>query len=283
MTLTISNDSRSTRLWNVQESGTDTEANVIVVSLFSTDPGETFLLPLTASDEGTPNGLATANRLGGIGSLANWVSELESYADGTMGSLTLSDDQRGRSIPGQLRSVSWSVESGAPHEVEYSLEFVRGRDLGFDFGGGSSGPESVSPSSSASLAGYDLGEITNYRVTREQDITEIEIPQFLGDVSLDDNLAFSTGGVTRTFRIEGRKTGSDSALADFEQTMQSNMADTLNTVSYSEAFPGRNLDVAIQNYSGSRRAGEDRILEYSLELIEGQQLGDLDIYDELSS
>lgn len=293
MSVTLSGDGLSVPLLNTQEDVVDVEASVIDVSMFSTSPGETFLLPISASDEGSPSGRATGNRLSSMGysgdsvtALAQWVADLESLADGAMGStLTLESTTRNRSINGQLRSITWDRETGAPYDVNWSIEFVRGRtlDLSFGGGGGGSGPESVSPSSSASLAGYDLGELLSYRVSREQDLTEIEIPQFLGDIDVDDNFVFSSGGVVRTFSIEGRKVGSDSALSSFENAMASRQADLLNTVSYNEAFPGRSLDVAIQNYRGTRAAGDERILEYSLDLIEGTQIGDLDIFQELTN
>lgn len=292
MSVTLSGDGLSVPLLNTQEDVVDVEASVIDVSMFSTSPGETFLLPISATDEGSPSGRATGNRLSSMGyggdavtALAQWVADLESLADGAMGStLTLESTIRNRSINGQLRSITWDRETGAPYDINWSIEFVRGQTLNLPFsgGGGSSGPESVSPSSSGSLAGHDLGEIMSYKVSREQDLTEIEIPQFLGDINVDDNFVFSSGGVVRTFSIEGRKVGSDSALSSFEDAMASRQADLLNTVSYNEAFPGRSLDVAIQSYSGTRKSGGAPILEYSLELIEGTQIGEMDIYQQLT-
>lgn len=294
MAVTLSSSDLTLRLWNAQEDSIENEVGMVESSLFSRDTDEVFLLPLTVADEQSPNGICTANRLTGqsnysndpLTALGQFVNRLESFVDAKQGGYSLSNDNRSRSIPCALRSASWEYRSGEPHQVEWSIECVRGRDFHFSFGS-SSGPEGTNPSTSASLAGYDLGELNSYRVTREQSLSTVEIPQLDRlDVDLDDNMTMMRGSPVRRIRIEGTKIGTESELASFEEGLRGQAGNIMETVSFSEAFPGRDMQVAIADFSATRESGEVRRSHYRLELVEGIQLAGLiekfeEFYDDL--
>lgn len=295
MTLTLSGDGISVDLINAQEDGVNNEVSLIETSLFARDTDETFLLPLGVADANETDGRATGHRLAASSgysndpetALAQFCSRIESFVDGTQSGYELSSTHRNRTVGGMLRNVYWERAAGAPLEVTYHIEFVRGRDFHISFGG-SSDPEGVSPSGSASLGGYDLGELLSYKVTREQKLSSTEIPQFSDSVDIDDNLVYATGGPRRQINIEGRKTGSQSELTSFENGVRDLAGDIMNTVSFSEAFPGRNLDVAIGQFQSDYEAGTPRVLNYRLEMVEGIQIQDVidafsDFYDDITS
>ncbi|QCC57367.1 hypothetical protein [Natrinema thermotolerans] len=270
MSVELDTPGQTIRLWNGQESRTQTQGNVKVDNLPASGSDKTLLTGLEASETVTYTGTATANRLSKLSgysndpetALAEWLVTAEATLNGRQGEgHDLVDDNRGRTIRGVLGVFGWQRSRGARYEVEWNLELVRGRGL---MPYRSPSPPDPNPQEKAFLDGADLGSIRELQETKEQPIEPVPLHALSGPENyeiLDD------GGAQRSITITGEIAGD--RLDTFDDHMRS-IVGRDQIVTFEEAFPGRSLEVMVQNYDSVRSAGRTRLGSYSLEMVEGR-------------
>lgn len=265
MTVTLG----STTLYNAEESQTSTDGQTDEYNVVETDSDETILLSMTSQESVTYSGRVSGMRIAQDSSysndyrtaLAEWVAEIETFVNGKQGSgYTLDDTNRGDTKNVVLDSVGWQQNEGEALSVSYDLAGLWAQGM---MASTTRSPDAVSPSNSWSLAGHSLGGNVSHRQQKRQQLEYYAFP--LSNPGEDEVLAES--GAVRTVTIRGRVSdveGSDS----FDDTMQNNTG-TNSLVTFSSAFPGRDLDVMIKSYDSFREAGWTQLGEYALELVEG--------------
>lgn len=260
-----------TRLWNAQESRSQANGNVQVDSIFGTGTAETLLTGLESQEELSYTGRATGNRLASLGryssdpsaALARWTVELESYVSGNQGrGWTLRDDERGRKFNVVVEQLGWRRTKGEKYEVRWDLSAAWGQGV---MGSRRAPVPSVSPSTTATLAGTSLDSVEEVRCETKQEIE----PYPIALVEAGQNDVLAKTGATRTWTIQGSVTGGETARNGFDDTMRSLVGQD-KIVEYKSAFPGRTSDVMLKNYDSVREAGRTRIGDYSMQLVEGE-------------
>lgn len=270
MPVTISNGSKSTRLWNGQESQRQIQGNVRVDSVFNTGAGDTLLTGLEAQERATYTGKATGNRLSRqagyssdpVEALAEWVVEMETYVNGRQGGgYTLEDTERDRTINGVLGQFGWQRSRAELYAVEWDIDFIRGEGI---MGMSNSMPGSVSPQRKAYIDGWDLGSLTQWRCDKQQPFQVY--PEAFAEPG--ENPIKSDGGAVRQFTLVGRLDGED-YRNQFDDHIRT-LVGSDSIVEYESAFPGRSIPVMIRNYESTREAGVTRLGEYSVEMVQGR-------------
>lgn len=268
--ITLSSNTKSIELFQAQEDVKQTSGSPNVDSLYGFDSDETLITSLKSKQNFTLVGKTTGIRLSkkssyssdALTALAEWVVKLLTFVNGKQGGgYTLQDNDRSESVNGAVKSAGFQRARAAKYEVDWDLEFTVG-DAVMEEQDTSS--PSVSPSTSATLGGYDLGELRSFRETKRQKFSTTPI-QFGDPQSM---LIQPGGGATRRIIIVGRKSGSTSTRNTFDSNIEAlvgqNQANT-----YSSAFPGRDLNVIVKDFEGTRDSGLTRLGDYTLELLEG--------------
>lgn len=261
-------DLEGTRLWNVQEDISKSKGNVRTDSVYGEDSDLTLLTGLERLEKITMTGTATAIRLSkqaGYSSdpntaLAEWVAEMETFINANQGSgYTLTNNERSDSKNVVIESFGWQREPTAKYEVSWDMTVHWAQGMMSDI---SSSPAPVFPSSSWSLDGIDLGNQVMIRHDKQQSFE----PYPVSYAGPGENEVLAQSGAVRQISIRGSKNENRNSFDDNIQALIGQ--DTI--VTFSEAFPGRDLDVMVKEFESTREAGYTRIGEYSLTLIEGQ-------------
>lgn len=258
------------QLFNTQESQSETETNVKANAVPLMDGSDTIITALEAQESPALSGRATANRISNLAgysndpetALSDWVQRLESLCQSEQGAgWTLQDDERNRSIQFIVDEVSWTYSYGAPYQVEWVVEGVRGEGILEQV---ARNPSSATPNTSASLDTLDLGSIEEFQMRRQMEVNTI--PLAYGDSS--NTVVTPDSGVVREVSWSGVKTGSMTALRSFDDSMRgklgSNQDSTLTT-----AFPGNQYNVIVGNYNSTIAAGSPHKLRYTATTYEG--------------
>lgn len=272
------------RLYGADESTVPTAGQVSSTSITGQDGDEAFHVALEAEETMTLAGRATGIRLLDQGypsdvtaasgadadqieaAIAEWTQEFASLTSATQGNgWSLTDDERNRTLTVTATDGSWTRVAGAPWEVSWSLELTRGEGV---FDNQSRSPSTATPGSSDTLAGTDLGTISERRIEISVDVETT--PLAFADTS--ETLIVPTTGRIRRFTVTGRKTGSTSTLRSFDDTMRGNVGGD-QQLTYDSGFPGTSHETVIDSYDSTFNAGSPHILDYSLSLIEGVTLG----------
>jgi len=271
MAVNLETPDQTIRLWNGQESRSQTQGNVKVDNIPSSNSEDTLLTGLEASESLTYTGTATGNRLSEQSAfsdepetaLAEWLVTAEAYLNGRQGDgYDLVDDNRGRTIHGILGTFGWQRSRGARYEVQWNLELVRGNGL---MPYRSPNIPSPNPQEKAFLDGVDLGSIRELQETKEQPVEPVPLHALSGPENYE---VLDDGGAQRSITIVGEVAG-ETRLDEFDANMQS-IVGRDQIVTFEEAFPGRSLEVMVQNYDSVRSSGRTRIGEYSIEMTEGK-------------
>lgn len=261
-------DLDGTRLWNVQEDISESKGEVRTDSIYGEDSDLTILTGLERVESLTMTGIATGIRLSNQAgysddpntALAEWVVEMETFINANQGSgYTLTNNERGDSKNVVIESFGWQRKPTEKYQVSWDMSVQWAQGMMSDV---SSSPPSVSPSQTWTLDGIDLGNQVILRHDKQQEIK----PYPIAYADAGENETLAQSGAVRQITIRGSK---DENRNSFDDSMQALIGqDTI--VTYSSAFPGRDLDVMVKEYESTREAGWTRLGEYSLTLIEGQ-------------
>jgi hypothetical protein len=255
------------RLWQTQEDKNKTDGNVRVDSIYSEDSDKTLLTGLESIEELTYTGRATGIRLSQqsayssdpLTALAEWVVEMEEFVNANQGTgWTIDDGERGEQYNTVVQMFGWQRNKGAKFEVSWDLSGMWARGA---MASKSRSPPSVSPSSSWTLDGTDLGSIDAYRQQKRQKLK----PYPIAFADAGENEVLSQSGAFRRIMVRGEKVG---GLNTFDNTIRSLVGQD-QIVTFSEAFPGRDLDVMVKSFESTRESGLTRFGTYILEMIEG--------------
>jgi len=264
-------DGVTTRLWQTQSDADETTAAAKTDSLYGYDSDETFIISLTAEQTIEYSGKVTGIRLSKadgyssdpLTALAEWVQVMETYVNGSQGDgYTLHNPDRDESYTGAITSFSWSRKRGAKFEVDWSLAFTVG-DVVMESGEVVFDP--ANPGGSPSLGDVDLQDVGEMRQVKKQQVETTPI-QF---GTPEETLVQPNGGAMRRIIIVGRVTGTNAERNNFNSTMKSYLAQN-QAVTFSSGFPGRELNVVVNNFESTRSEGVTRLGEYALELVEGE-------------
>lgn len=278
--LTLSDGTRNVDLFQVQTDSAQKQADVKPTNPVFQDSSETLISSLTQQEQVSLNGRATGLRLARDGSLsradggsfsndpltalAEWAQDLMSFVSSEQGSnVSLQSVERSRTINGIVSRFQWTKANNARYEIRYDFEFKRG-DAILDQKSTSVG--TAFPSQTATLGGTDLQYVNQWSESKELDTGTAAIA-FADDP--EQNTILPNSGAVRTIQLVGE-------VVDNLNTFDSNILSLLGenqTATYSSAFPGHDLEVAVRSFEPTREAGRTRIGEYSLELIEGITLG----------
>ncbi|UBF23112.1 hypothetical protein HCTV-16_gp129 [Haloarcula virus HCTV-16] len=257
----------STRLWHKQEDIVEAKGKVRTDAIYGEDSDQTLLTGLQQQQKFTTTGVATGLRLSrqpGYSNdpntaVAQWVVEMETYINAQQGSgFTLQSDERNDSKNVVLESFGWQREPTEKYQVSWDLTAHWGQSM---MSSSSRNPPSVSPSQSWSLDGYDLG---NQVMTRQEKMQQVEAYP-IAYAKAGENEVLAQSGAIRQITLRGSK---NSNRNSFDDAMQALLGQD-TTVTFSEGFPGRDLEVMVKEYESTREAGYTRIGEYSMTLIEG--------------
>lgn len=274
LTLENTATSSSIALLNAQESQRAIAGDTDVSAPITQDRGDVLLTQLTGSERATIVGDATGNRISNLAgyssdpetALAEWAIDLEQTCHSQQGGAhQLVDDDRSETVDVVVENVTWQREMGQPFDVRYVVSVAFGDSPGSYTG---LADETASPGSAATLAGQDMGTIVTKMVEIEQPFDEFAIAY--ADQFDNANSYVAGGGSTRRFTITGQITGA-TARNNFDDHVRSLVANN-NTVTYNEAWPGRALDVIVNDYESTHEAGNTRLGDYNIELIEGRTL-----------
>lgn len=267
--LTSSTGNRTTRFWQAQDDSRQIDGETDVFQTFGRRPDAAILSQLEAVESYTYTGIVTGNRLSQqagysndpVTALAEWTAEAETFIDARQGDgHTLTDNERGETLNGVVTSFGWQRESGAELELRWDLEFWRGRA---SMRSEDQSIPNVSPSSTATLDGWDLGDLKSWR----SDLQQTFEPFPVAYPSPGENELKSNGGVVRKYTIRGQIIGTTDANS-FDSHIRS-LAGSDTTVTFEEPFPGRSMTVMVDTYDSIREAGVPRFGTYDMTLIQG--------------
>ncbi len=269
--LHIDTGSKTVDLWQAEQDRDERKGIVDVSPRPSFDSEDAFQSGMTEDHTGTVRGTATGNRLSDqpgysndpVTALAEWVQETMALVDGTQGTgYTLTHDVRGYSKNIVIESFGWTRDAGAKLEASWDMTFRIGEGA---MVGGSTPPNTASPSSSWSLGGTDLQRMAQIRESKSQ-IVKGE-PMVLAD-SAEENIIITQSGARRDVTIVGRHTGTRAEQQSFDSTMRGFMGQN-QIVTYSSPFPGHTIDVMVDGYTSTLESGYTDHTDYELVLIEG--------------
>lgn len=260
-------DLDGTRLWNVQEDISQSKGEVRVDSIYGEDSDLTLLTGLERLEKITMTGRATGIRLSrqtGYSSdpntaLAEWIVEMETFINANQGTgYTLTNNERSASKNVVIESFGWQRKPTEKYEASWDMTVHWATGMMADI---NTSPPAVSPSQSWSLDGIDLGNQVMVRHDKQQEID----PYPIAYADAGENETLAQSGAVRQITIRGSINKNRNT---FDGNIQSLIGqDTI--VTFSEAFPGRDLGVMIKEFESTREAGYTRVGEYSLTLIEG--------------
>lgn len=267
-----------------QESISEAQGDVDVFPYPGARPDANRLLSLDAIEEIQLSGLMTAWQVADdndwpddpLTALARWTHTFENFVNSGQGSgYDLVDEDRDRTIRGFIENATWQRFTGSPYEVEWNLTFHRGGVIDVSRDVLESEVETndrfIVSSSEVEEKGQDISvelkNPTNYSVSRRQEMRLFPIPQYsLPDY--DANEIASISGVLRQITITGEIVGDADARNKFDSDMRSlvggNQAVVIQT-----AFPGYKLGGAIEFYDSPREAGQTKLNEYRIRLVQG--------------
>jgi len=171
----------------------------------------------------------------------------------------LSDSPRNETIGVVFTNVRIQFNEAEPFTLQYSCEFDRGE--GINPTATIPSVASVSPSSSATLDGLDLGPLVSWSETVQQEtkVTAITFER------IENNTIVTQAGPVRRITISGRPTDNRDTIDDKAESLKG----TDTTVSYSSPR-GISRQVAVNSYTSTRESTtSSEAGQYDLELIEG--------------
>lgn len=260
------------RLFTGQQSQVKGSGQVNVHSIHESSSEEALLTGFEQKESRVIPGRATANRISNQSGYSNdlstalceFAATLESFCNPEQGEgYTLTDDERGESVTVVVEQVSWVYKSDRSLDLRWEVTVRRSEGL---MTSTSRNVESVSPGSTTTLDGNDLGHTRQIHLTKKLGLRDYLVA--LANTP-DDNAALPEGGVTRQIDVSGDKYGSQSARNSWEDSLRALLGRD-NIVTYSSGFPGRDLKVMLDEFDDTRTAGDTRITSYNLRVIEGQ-------------
>lgn len=261
------------RLWGADESTNVSEANVELTSVPGDNPEENIAFSLEAVERQPLAGRATGIRLiqeSGYpndprDALAQWIQEFISLCNANQGDgWELVDQERDRSISVAATNASWTYNAGAELEVQWDMELTRGDAF---FTDSLRVPTTATPGASETLGGVDLGTVNQKR-------TSVDLQTETSAVAYqprESTVITPDSGAVRSVQLTGRVGGDPQDLRDFENQLRE-WTPREDTLTYQSALPGTQHETVISSYDSTHNAGSPSILEYALELTEGESL-----------
>lgn len=260
-----------TRLWNIQDDRADIKGNVRVDSIVGDRSKDTLLTGLESQESFNFIGRATGNRISlqsGYSddpnvALAQWVSEMEAKVNGQQGrGYDLVHLDRDEEYNVVIENFSWSRTGGSKYEVQYDIVLKWGIGI---MSLRDPAPLSVNPTTTTKIGGFEIDGIESIQTTLSQKYQVYE----LAFAPPGGNEYASDTGAKRQVIITGQVTGDTEERNQFDREMRS-LVGIDETVTYKEAFPGREFKVMVDSYNSARKAGLTRMGDFSIELIEGR-------------
>lgn len=270
MTITLGSGSDQLTLYQAQETNRSIQGNVTVKSPFNTSAENTLLTGLEAQERVDYDGLVTGNRLSSlpewpddrVQAIAEWTANFEAFVNGKQGTgWSFEDTDRDRDINIVIETAGWQRSRAAKYEVEWNLSAIRGNG---QMEQETPAPGPVNPTQGATLDGYDLDDVQQTQLRKEQPFS-IFTKAFADPGS---NGVKADGGPVRTFTLTGQIVG-ETYRNTFDDHIRSLVgSDTI--VEYESAFPGRTTEVMVRDYESTRSAGITRLGEYAIEVVQGK-------------
>lgn len=261
------------RLWQAQESQSQTQANLNVTTVPTMDGDEAIITGLEAQEQPAMNGTVTANRLAEnsnyssdpLTALSEWIQEFESLAQSEQGSgYTLSDDERNRSIQVIVEEASWTYAYEAPYEASWTLKTVQGEGV---LSSAARSPTSATPNTAATLDNQDLGHVREWQTSLKINLETFPIAYG----STQETIVQPSSGMVREFSWQGRKSGSLTDLRNFDDAMRGKLGSN-NDATLTTGFPGTQHTVIVGDYQSTFEAGDPHSLRYQATVYEGLAL-----------
>lgn len=255
------------RLWNARVTERNVSGETNAQGIYYSGSDETLISDFKSKEEGSIVGTASANRLSNQSEFSNdRVTALGEFVQKLMTAVApkqgtgweLTDPSRGDTINLYVESVEWQRNEADPYQCQYTVNWKRGQGMG---SGELPGAGPVSPQSTATLDGVELGALQSWSEKREQDLKVYALT--LEDLS--NNTVRVDSGVKRRITIRGRPTDTRNDI----EALAENLKGSDETVTYQSAFPGEAIEVALESYDSTREQQWTNLGEYGMQLIEG--------------
>ena len=259
--------SQTIRLWNARETERNVSGETNAQDIYYSGSDETLISDFESKEEGSVVGVASANRLSNqseysndrVTALGEFVQRLMTACAPKQGTgWELTDPSRGDTINLYVENVQWQRNEADRYQVQYSFDWKRGRGMG---SGELPSPGPVNPQSTATLDGVDLGALQSWSEKRKQDLKVYALA--LEDLS--ENTVRAKSGVTRRINIRGRPTDTRNDIESLAESLKGSD----QTVTYQSAFPGEEVEVALESYDSTREQQWTEMGEFGMQLVEG--------------
>lgn len=204
--------------------------------------------------------------------LAEWVVQYESFCTQFQRpGYTFTDPLRDISRTVVMDNAEWSINAGAPYEIQYRTNLITGEAVleDRDVAEKAATPQPVSDPMGV-LGDTDLTGLTSMSVVRSFD-TEVNPRAYTGIGTAEKNEIVAKSGVTHRVEYEGQFEGTRAERQTFDNTLDG-LVGTEETT-FQTAFPGYAIDGSLLNYNSNYAAETGTKLHaYTLEFIEGEVL-----------
>lgn len=199
--------------------------------------------------------------------LANYIDLLESHVDEFQGTgYTLEDTARDENLQSIYHTVEWTLRPGDPYDVEFTANVVIGRGT---FESRSIQQRNPTVDSGMNVAakvdGNDLPGLREMVVRRS---FGFDVSAVYDKSSAENNDVVINEGVTHEITFRGTHTGTQSARATADQTLDGLIGS--GAVTFETAFPGYDLEGFVLDYASDyeqRFGGNSH--HYDLRFVEG--------------
>lgn len=201
--------------------------------------------------------------------LAEWVVQYESFCTQfQQPGYTFVDPLRDISRNVIMDQAEWSINAGAPYEIQYRTNLITGEGVlsKKDVAEKTANPQPVSDPMGI-LGNTDLTGLTSMSVIRSFD-TEVNPRAYTGIGTATKNEVVANSGVTHRVEYEGQFEGTRQERQDFDNALDSLVGTEQTT--FQTAFPGYSLDGTLLNYNSNYGAETGtKMHAYTLEFLEG--------------
>ena len=253
-------------LYNADEAELSIRGDLKVVPTPGSGTADSILSDFKAAESGTITGVAPANRLSNqsefsddrLTAMYEYAQKLLTLVAVNQGAgWTISGGPRSKSIDVVFNKARWQKNAGDKYNLIYSVEFDRGEGIGDP---NIPSPKSVSPVSSATLDGVDLGPLESWSqsVTQETKVYELTLED------LANNSIVTKSGPVRRVEITGNATDTRDTVLDKIEGLKGQDV----TVPY-QSPTGETFDVAVDEFDDKRDSAREEVSDYNLTLIEG--------------
>jgi len=206
--------------------------------------------------------------------LAEWVVQYESFCTQFQRpGYTFTDPLRNISRTVVMDSAEWTINAGAPYEIQYRTNLITGEAVleAEDVAEKAANPQPRSDPMGV-LGGTDLTGLTSMTVARSFD-TEVNPRAYTGIGTATENEIVAQSGVTHRIEYEGQFEGTRAERQTFDNDLDA-LVGTEETT-FQTAFPGYSIDGSLLDYNSNYAAETGtKMHAYTLEFLEGTVLTD---------